>query len=772
MKRMQLVQRVKNRKFLFRLCCYFGVLLALTVSLVTAICIDYGRKVESQYREKIQTNLRRASASIDDQLQTIQNLGLNFFSTGDVRQNFKPSVQRTLAMEAEQWRIVKVISQNKAIFGDALQNIYVYFREDNQVYTPAGVYELDFFFENICSYENYPRSFWQGETPLANDGVNVFAVSDMSIMNSGTVQVFPVTTSRRVGGENAVYVANLYAERVEEILTVSSVLEDTRFLIIDSEGKLVEDTMEEAGVVDTVRLLDAAGERGFGECRINNERYMVFKEVSSGYGWSYLAIVPNSRFSQTLYINMVYMMALGIGMVGLSILLSVMFASRIYRPINSMVEKLDRRAEPETDIDEMAYLQQGVSRLLENKKQYESSMNRYNRKYVEHSLQLALNGIAVKRQWEIEDILGEQYGFLYSSYVCCSIIFDFTPLFYQEIAERNQSEMQEKFYEILDTLVSNLCKCCIVEMMPGNYTCIANVEPREQLQELCQRLSRLEKNFSPDSSYYTVSIGIGSICGSLKDISVSQSQAVYAQQNRRKKDSFQIICYDDLSVKRQVSFTFYDQKKLVNCIKTGKEENLEKLIEGILTENRQRGVSSANMTELYRQLWSAGKRCLDEQGLVLEDERFEIRIRQEFLEDKEVEFDTAAKFLREYLYEVLKLVSRQEGNEGNRLIPCIKQYIDANYMEDLSLETLGTELGISAKYMSRMFKQKTGENLTDYINNVRIEKARDILRNTNTKIGDIAGLVGLESRTTFLRVFKKLEGISPNEYRNINRRED
>lgn len=71
-----------------------------------------------------------------------------------------------------------------------------------------------------------------------------------------------------------------------------------------------------------------------------------------------------------------------------------------------------------------------------------------------------------------------------------------------------------------------------------------------------------------------------------------------------------------------------------------------------------------------------------------------------------------------------------------------------------------------------MFKQKTGENLTDYINNVRIEKARDILRNTNTKIGDIAGLVGLESRTTFLRVFKKLEGISPNEYRNINRRED
>lgn len=62
------------------------------------------------------------------------------------------------------------------------------------------------------------------------------------------------------------------------------------------------------------------------------------------------------------------------------------------------VGKPDRRAEPETDIDEMTDLQQGVSRLLENKKQYESSMNRYNRKYTEHSPQLALNGIAVKSQ--------------------------------------------------------------------------------------------------------------------------------------------------------------------------------------------------------------------------------------------------------------------------------------------------------------------------------------------------------------------------------------
>ena len=74
--------------------------------------------------------------------------------------------------------------------------------------------------------------------------------------------------------------------------------------------------------------------------------------------------------------------------------------------------------------------------------------------------------------------------------------------------------------------------------------------------------------------------------------------------------------------------------------------------------------------------------------------------------------------------------------------------------------------------MSRLFKQKSGENLTDYINEVRIEKAKEILTTTNVKIGDIAAMVGLESRATFLRVFKKLEGVSPNEYRNMHQTEE
>ena len=77
-------------------------------------------------------------------------------------------------------------------------------------------------------------------------------------------------------------------------------------------------------------------------------------------------------------------------------------------------------------------------------------------------------------------------------------------------------------------------------------------------------------------------------------------------------------------------------------------------------------------------------------------------------------------------------------------------------------------LGNAVKYISRVFKQRTGKNLTDFIGEIRIQKAKELLTQTDQKVGDIAAAVGIENRTTFLRVFKKYEGISPIEYRNLH----
>ncbi|MNG13224.1 Bifunctional transcriptional activator/DNA repair enzyme AdaA [compost metagenome] len=115
--------------------------------------------------------------------------------------------------------------------------------------------------------------------------------------------------------------------------------------------------------------------------------------------------------------------------------------------------------------------------------------------------------------------------------------------------------------------------------------------------------------------------------------------------------------------------------------------------------------------------------------------------------------------------------AQKAGSKSGNLVSLIEQYIHEHYAKDLGLEQIAEEMGVSVKYVSRVFKDKKDEYLTDYINQVRIEKAKEMLVQTDLRVTEIAVIVGIHSRTTFLRVFKKVEGISPNEYRTLHKKE-
>lgn len=774
MKRIQIIKKVKSRQFFFRVFYYFSVLLMLTVILMAATYFVTNRGVESQYYDKMQYNLEEVSKTVDSQVEMVQNLGLNFFATDVIGQYFKPDAQRTVAINAEQWRVVRVILQNKTIFGDALNELYAYFQGENRVYTAAGVYEADFFFEHVCKYDRYSFDFWQTERMKDNEGMNVLLPSIMERGGDRTsIEVIPVVTAQNLSGRTAVFVANLSSPKLKDILTSTSILGDTRFLVLDREKAVLIDTDGTSG--DVAENLLGAFEEDSTRAVYHGEDddFLVFRKLSEQNGWTYISMVPMSSFNQVMNMNLYFIVIIGLTVVLLGITLALTFTMRIYRPINTLVEKLPSKEKKDSAMDELQFLQQGVNLLLANEQQYEKSIRQYDKKYVEHSLQLSVNGIAAAKQNEVMDILRNQYGFLYDTYVCCNIIFDFSLEYYREIGEKSQAEMTEKLRDVLEVLAGSICKCCIVEMLNGNYICVASVAGREQVDELSGGFAQMKRIFENDSAYYTVAIGVGSLCEGLENLSASYSQAMFALQQRNRREAFQIISYDSLPVKNRVSFTFYDQKKIVNCIKTGKADALAELLSGIVTDNKKRGISANNMLELYRQLLAVGKRCLEEQELSLDNEELSARIKSVFFENEDgAEFETAKQLLLEYLQEVLVLINGRETSAGNKMVDTIKRYVLENYTGNLSLDQIGTELGISAKYMSRLFKQKSGENLTDYINEVRIEKAKEILTTTNVKIGDIAAMVGLESRATFLRVFKKLEGVSPNEYRNMHQTEE
>lgn len=110
---------------------------------------------------------------------------------------------------------------------------------------------------------------------------------------------------------------------------------------------------------------------------------------------------------------------------------------------------------------------------------------------------------------------------------------------------------------------------------------------------------------------------------------------------------------------------------------------------------------------------------------------------------------------------------RREASKG--LIEKVEDYIKEHYNENLSLKFLGEEFYINNVYLGQVFKKKFGMGFKEYLNNLRIEKAQELLLGSNLRIYAIAKQVGFGNVDYFISKFVQANGITPNQYRMVNR---
>ncbi len=110
------------------------------------------------------------------------------------------------------------------------------------------------------------------------------------------------------------------------------------------------------------------------------------------------------------------------------------------------------------------------------------------------------------------------------------------------------------------------------------------------------------------------------------------------------------------------------------------------------------------------------------------------------------------------------ILTKKEENTVD-IIKNAQDYIASNYSKDLILDDVSKELQISPYYFSKLFKKRTGSTFIEYLTNVRIERAKELLRNTNKSMKEICLEVGYSDANYFSRTFKKNVGVTPSEYK-------
>lgn len=216
----------------------------------------------------------------------------------------------------------------------------------------------------------------------------------------------------------------------------------------------------------------------------------------------------------------------------------------------------------------------------------------------------------------------------------------------------------------------------------------------------------------------------------------------------------------------ELQYPFALERELVQALRTGREANAREYLEAFLEALSGNGAKEIDVQQGMLHLLGNIQHAIMASGINpsrlfkganLYEGLSQIREPRRILEWFQVKVVTP--FLEE-------LIGRSDA-QVKRMIEHAMIYLQENYMNDISLDNCADQIGTNPFFLSKSFKQVTGKNFIDYLTELRMDKAKELLRESVLKINDVASQVGYQ-HSYFNRIFKKLEGMTPTRYRELS----
>lgn len=290
--------------------------------------------------------------------------------------------------------------------------------------------------------------------------------------------------------------------------------------------------------------------------------------------------------------------------------------------------------------------------------------------------------------------------------------------------------------------------------------CVVNLretEAAEPVQELVDVGEELQSFFG---KYYamTLTVAISNVHPGIHGMQEAYQEAVAALEYKRIAGSGKIIRFQSLT--NQVRDYFYpleNEHKLVNCIKSGEFDKAKQLLDDLIRSNFRDVTPTAEMTRYF---------MFDLASTV-------VKTVKELAADQPVEKLFACETVGELQEEITHILAAvcghirsTTGNRSYELSQSVMAFVNSHYGEiTLNVAMIADNRGMTPSYLSKLFKEQTGESLSDYINRIRLAKAKLLLRTEGLTISDIAVQVGYLNSNALIRSFKKYEGVTPGKYK-------
>ncbi len=285
------------------------------------------------------------------------------------------------------------------------------------------------------------------------------------------------------------------------------------------------------------------------------------------------------------------------------------------------------------------------------------------------------------------------------------------------------------------------------------------------LQQCIEIANTIKKylDFNYNEQDFSYSIGIGEITNSISDYEISYKSAVNCLEHSFYIGKNQIIYCQDVEPSTKIITYKESINSCISSLKIGNEEEAIRNIEVLFESFKANTVNIEIVQRVCLEFIVNISTALIQIG---QDPNYLFNKFDAWTYLKQcTSLDSLKSLIHNLVTASIAQINDVRSTRTSKLIADITAYINQNYTQPLSLEDVANKFFVSTCYLSTMFKQETGMNFKEYVRMLKINKAKDLLTNTNQSIQDISKLLGYNSSAYFSTAFHNETGCVPSEYR-------
>ncbi len=621
-----------------------------------------------------------------------------------------------------------------------------FFPQAQVVVGTLGHTTLEQYVTRFCRSDDYPVAFWQ-EMIADNNAAQYYSGSQFGILqtNGSHEDRYLLPFVIKAYGKNPVTTVLLLnmktmAEECDNYLSRG-------FYIFSPQGSLLYTT-------DSAPMVTELPE-GASVTAADGNVYAV-QRYTNADGLQYIKLLPEKEATGILQGSLLLSIAAVLLSVLAAIVLVLPVIKKATHPVEGMMKLLQEHASLE-NINDLKGAHSELEQILKSREEQAAALAQKEAALSRYFLQSKLKNVYV----DMENVEDREERTAYILYIQIQYRETMRGFF-----SMTRAELENCLQEMLSGTLNRLFETTMIfQLEPGRFAAKVTLPlPETQMGD---RMEKFLKRLENEQEFAGFTVVQSEPLGSDTDLAAVYSQVQEASRHALVGENLQLLTLP-LDEKIGLSYVFVreDSQKLHDQIHEGQTEAAAKLAVKILQENLRRGISHAQMAALCVSIVNAAAYAMTEIAPGAEKIAAASGV-YSTLTTRCITIwdyiDTVTGFIRSAA--ATGDVREQSEVEDDDLLGRIQQYLRKNYQKDLSGEQIAEALWVSRSYLSSYYKSKTGMNLSDSIQLFRIQKATELLKDPQIRVGDVGALVGISSQNTFLRQFKKYTGLTPREYR-------